>query len=115
MNTIIFTTEALAEHDAEVRAATRLEIAAEIRNAVGPAVKHSKGSAGVFEFSPKGKETEFWGYGNASAYTSAVLEVLSMLNPEYDYNETATTFPRGRATARDFSEAIADFSIQEGH
>jgi hypothetical protein len=63
----------------------------------------------VFELSPKGDETEFWGYENATAYTSAVLEVLAMLNPEHDYNEMATTFAGGRATPRSFEEALAEF------
>lgn len=104
-----FTVEALAAHDAEVRAAARLEFADELRAAVGPAVKHKGGSGGVFEFSPNGTETEFWGYGNAVATTSAVLEVLKMLNPGHDYSERATAFPGGREKARTMDEAIAEY------
>jgi len=107
------------EDAAEVATATVLEFlsenettwrkafAAELRAAVGPIVRH-KGAGGVFEFSPKGDSTEFWSYGNATAYTMAVIEVLRMLDPDMEF-EPATTYHGGRNAPRKFSEALAEW------
>lgn len=90
---------------ARVADGIRKELADELRAGVGPGVKHSGGSAGVYEFTPNGTSTEFWSYGNAVAYTSAVNEILLGLDPESTFG-TATTYAGGRAEPRTLQEAL---------
>lgn len=85
----------------------RKSFAAELRAAVGAVVKPSAGAASVFEFSPKGDSMEFWSYGNATAYSGAVIEVLRMLDPDMEF-ERATTYHGGRDKPRTLDEAMAE-------
>lgn len=100
---------AVLEREAEARGLEKF--AQELLSRVGPPVKH-RGSGAVFEFSPKGTETEFWGYENAVAYTGAVLEVLDLLGARPE-NLTATTYAGGRAEPRTLDEAVAELRAQQ--
>jgi hypothetical protein len=79
-----------------------------IRAAVGPVVKHSGGSGGVYEFTPEGTPTEFWSYGNAVAYTGAVNEVLRLLDPTIDLDIRATTYAGGRDSPRSLAAVLEE-------
>jgi hypothetical protein len=85
-----------------------IEFAERLRQSVGPEVKHSGGSGGVFSFSPMGDSTEFWSYENAVAYTGAVIEVLRMIDPDREWFTRATTYHFGRPAPRTLDEALAE-------
>ena len=88
----------------EAGAAALRDFAEDLLARVGPVVLHD-GSGAVFSNAPKGTSTEFWSYGNAVAYTGAVLEVLDLLNAKPG-DLTATTFHNHSPVRRTLDEAI---------
>ena len=93
------------ESRSEVEAAALEAFKDRLLAAVGPVVMHANGSGGVFEFSPKGTPTEFWGYENAVAVSSAVIEVLGLLGYEFP-STRGTTYAGGRDKPRTLQDAM---------
>lgn len=88
---------------------TAKEFIGRLKSLVGTNVKHKGGSGGVFEFSPRGTETEFWSYGNAVSYTCCVIEIIRLIEPGFDPGR-ANTFPGGRDEPRTIAEALSEMT-----